>query len=89
MDFLALWGALAGTAGAGIAVRREYISGRRNLAVGLGTNLNVSRTKPVGEITHGWACIAFWNKGGRALAVERADFVFSTNEQVLRGAAVE
>lgn len=31
----------------------------------------------------------FWNKGGRALAIERADFVFSTNEQVLRGAVVE
>lgn len=89
MDPLAVWGAATGTAGAGLAVRREYLAGRRNLAVGFGTHLNVSRVEPVGEITHGWACIAFWNKGGRALAVERADFTFSRGEEAHRGSIIE
>jgi hypothetical protein len=74
---LALWGAVVGTAGAGIAVRREYLSGRRRLAVLPTTRLNASRVEPVGEIQSAFAAVTFWNTGGRELAVERIGFRFT------------
>jgi hypothetical protein len=89
MDVLALCGVLAGTAGAGISVHREYLAKRRNLAVGLGAHFNTSRIDPVGEITHGWACIASWNKGGRPLAIERAEFQVRVGATAVRDGAVE
>lgn len=81
MDPLALWGAVTGTAGVGISLRREYLVGRRDLAVAPGINFSTSRVEPVGAITHGWACVAFWNTGGRSLAVERAGFQYLAIEK--------
>jgi hypothetical protein len=77
---LALWGAVTGTAGAGIAVRREYLTGRRRLAVLPTARLNTSRVEPVGEIESAFAAVTFWNIGGRALAVERIGFRFTVVE---------
>jgi hypothetical protein len=77
MEPLALWGAVIGTAGAGIAVRREYLSSRRRLAVVPAIRINASRQEPVGEIQSAFASIQFWNSGGRALAVERVGFRFT------------
>lgn len=74
MDLLALWGALTGTTGAGVALRRERLARRLDLALTPGVNFTTSRVEPVGTIIHGWACVALWNKGGRSLAVERAGF---------------
>jgi hypothetical protein len=59
-----------------IAGRREYLTGRRRLAVAPGVNLTTSRVEPVGLVQLGWACVAFWNTGGRPLAVERAGFQY-------------
>lgn len=81
MDPLALWGAVTGTAGAGIALRREYLLGRRRLTVAPGINFTTSRVEPVGAIVAGWACVAFWNIGGRSLAVERAGFQYLAFEK--------
>lgn len=74
MDFLAFWGALSGTVGAGVALRREWLARRLDLALAPGINFTTSRVTPVGAIVNGWACVALWNKGGRPLAVERAGF---------------
>lgn len=76
MDPLAVVGAVTGTTGVLIAARREYLSGRRRLAVAPGVNFTTSRVEPVGLIRLGWACIAFWNTGGRPLAIERAGFQY-------------
>jgi hypothetical protein len=76
MEPLALWGAFVGTAGAGIAGRREYLSNRRRLTVVPNVRINASRQEPVGELTGAFASVQFWNIGGRALAVERVGFRF-------------
>jgi len=74
VEFLAAWGAITGTAGAGIALRREYLAGRRRLAVQPTVNLSTSRVEPVGALLGGWAAVVVWNTGGRSLAIERAGF---------------
>lgn len=76
MEPLALWGAFVGTAGAGIAGRREYLSNRRRLTVVPNVRINASRQEPVGELTGAFASVQFWNTGGRPLAVERVGFRF-------------
>ena len=76
MDYLALWGALTGTSGAAVALRREYLARRLRLALAPGVNLTISRVDPVGVVLNGWACVAFWNTGGRPLAVERVGFQY-------------
>jgi hypothetical protein len=81
MDSLALWGAITGTAGVGIALRREYLAARRRLSVTPGVNLTTSRVEPIGSILNGWAVVAFWNTGGRDLAVERAGFQYLAIEK--------
>lgn len=57
MDFLALWGGIAGTVGAGVALRREHLARRLELALAPGINLTTSRVEPVGAITGGWAFV--------------------------------
>src|SRR4051794_32928705 len=86
MDPIAVWGAVTGSVGSGVALRREDLSGKRHLAVAPGIYLNTSRIFP-GRITHGWAVIVFWNRGGRPLAVEHAGFEWVVSE-VLRETAV-
>jgi hypothetical protein len=81
MDPLALWGAITGTAGAGIALRREYLAGRRCLSIAPGINFTTSRVEPIGSILNGWAVVALWNTGGRDLAVERAGFQYLAVEK--------
>jgi len=76
MDVLAILGAVAGVIGVLVAVRREYLSNRRRLAIAPGVNFTTSRVEPVGFIRLGWACVAFWNTGGRSLSVERVGFQF-------------
>jgi hypothetical protein len=76
MEPLALWGAVVGTTGAALALRREYLANRRRLAVVPNVRLNISRQEPVGEVMGAFALIQFWNSGGRALAVERVGFRF-------------
>ncbi len=72
---MALWGAITGSIGAGLAARREILQGRRRLAVVPGIHYSVARN-PVhaGAVTHAWAFVMFWNTGGRDLAVERVGF---------------
>jgi hypothetical protein len=79
MDALAIWGGITGTIAVVIALRREWLSSRRRLAVAPGVNFNISRTDP-GEVTHAWAFITFWNSGGRALSVERAGFRYHVGQ---------
>ncbi len=81
MDYLALLGALTGTTGATVALRREYLASRRRLAVAPGVNFTISRVEPVGSISHAWACVMFWNTGGRSLAVERVGFQYLAVER--------
>jgi hypothetical protein len=76
MELLALWGAVTGTAGAGIALRREFLAGRRRLAVAPTVNFSISRVEPVGALLQGWAAVAAWNTGGRSLAIERVGFQY-------------
>lgn len=76
MEPLALWGAVVGTTGAALALRREYLVNRRRLALVPSVRLNISRQDPVGEVTDAFASVQFWNTGGRALAVERVGFRF-------------
>lgn len=77
MDPLAIWGAVTGTAGAGIAVRREVLLGRRRLVVRPSLRIITSRLEPdLGHVLAAYACIAFWNTGGRSLSVERVGFRF-------------
>jgi hypothetical protein len=73
VDPLALWGAVTGSLGTGLGVRREYLASRRRLAVAPGCNLNISRDDDP-RVTHAWAFVAVWNTGGRALAVEHVGF---------------
>ena len=81
MDPLALWGAITGTAGAGIAIRREVMAGRRQLAVQSSVNLITSRLEPdLGRVLAAYACVGFWNVGGRPLAVERVGFSFAVDD---------
>lgn len=76
MEPLALWGAVVGTTGAALALRREYLVNRRRLVVVPNVRLNISRQEPVGEVTGAFASIRFWNAGGRDLAVEQVGFRF-------------
>jgi hypothetical protein len=74
-DPLAVWGALTGTAGFGLAARREVLAGRRRLAVAPNCNFNLSREDEP-RLTQTWARVAFWNVGGRPLAVEHVGFSY-------------
>lgn len=75
-DPIAIWGALTGSVGAGVALGREMVSRRKRLAVRPGVNYNISRRDPIGAVTHAWAFVQFWNTGGRPIAVERAGFKY-------------
>lgn len=66
-EALAVWGALTGTAGVVLAVRREVVSNRRRLVVAPGVNLTLSRTDPP-EVRLAWAAVQVYNGGGRPLA---------------------
>jgi hypothetical protein len=68
-----MWGAVTGTLGAVIAVRREVVSNRRRLVVYPGVNFTVSRTDPL-EVRLAWAAVGVYNGGGRPLAVEHVGF---------------
>jgi hypothetical protein len=81
VDPLAGWGAVTGTGGLLIAARREFLANRKRLTLAPGVNLTTSRVEPAGEVLLGWACVAFWNTGGRPLAVERAGFQFSVHDE--------
>jgi hypothetical protein len=72
-DPIAIWGAVTGTAGVIIAVRREVVSNRRRLVVLPGVNLTISRTEPP-EVRLAWAAVQVYNGGGRPLAVEHVGF---------------
>lgn len=76
MEPLAVWGAVTGTVGVLVAGRREYLASRKRLAVAPGIHLVSSRVEPVGEIRSAWAIVAFWNQGGRPLAIERVGFQY-------------
>lgn len=95
MDSLAIWGALTGTAGAGIAIRRELLTGRRRLAVRSSVRLITSRLEPdLGHVLAAFACIDFWNTGGRSLAVERVGFRFyvdapAPGQPIMRVASIQ
>lgn len=75
MDPVAIWGAVTGTIGAAVALRREVHVNRRRLSITPGVHFNVSRKEP-GEITHGWACVRAWNSGGRDISVEHVGFQY-------------
>ena len=70
VDPLAVYGALTGTVGLGIGVRREVLASRRRLVVEAGSNFTLSRTDPA-RVALAWWIVAVRNPGGRALAVER------------------
>lgn len=55
--------------------------GRRQLAVQSSVRLITSRLEPdLGHVLAGYACVGFWNTGGRSLAVERVGFRFYVDE---------
>lgn len=74
MDWLGIWGAIIGSIGALLAGLREFLHRRRRLKIIPGVNLTTSRIEPEGEILMGWACVAFWNAGGRDLSIEQVGF---------------
>jgi hypothetical protein len=81
VDPVAIWGALTGTAGAGIAVRREALTGRRRLTVQSSLRIITSRLEPdLGHVLAAFACVGFWNTGGRSLAIERVGFRFFVDD---------
>lgn len=79
---IAIWGAVTGTIGAGLALRREVLARRTRLAVRPGVSVNMTRDEGPPRITHAWAFVNFWNIGGRPLAAERVGFTYLvTNDQ--------
>jgi hypothetical protein len=72
---------VTGSAGAGIAIRRAVLAGRRRLAVQSSVNLITPRLEPdLGRVLAAYACVGFWNVGGRPLAVERVGFRFAVDD---------
>jgi hypothetical protein len=80
VDPLALWGAITGTLGVTIGGRREWIASRRKLMIAPGVNFNISRDDP-STLTHAWALVSFYNRGGRDLSVERVGFRWYSEEE--------
>jgi len=72
VDPIALWGALTGTTGLGVAVRREFMASRRRLRVERGWHFATS--KDGDEIIDVWVYVMAWNTGGRALSLEHCGF---------------
>jgi hypothetical protein len=68
-DVIAIWGAVTGTLGVGIATRREVLAQRKRLHVEHGSFLVTSREEPR-QLERAWVSIRLTNTGGRPLAVE-------------------
>jgi len=68
-EFVAYWGAVTGTLGAAIAIRREIHLSR--MRVGIDHRLNMTINRETGELTGAWLSVRLWNTGGRTFSIER------------------
>jgi len=75
LDWLALWGAFIGTAGAAIAVRREVLISRARLRMEHGVWYLLHDRPP--DLNEAWVTIQVWNDGGQPLTIERIGLDFT------------
>jgi hypothetical protein len=76
-DPLAIWGATTGTAGLGIALRREIWSSKRRLRVANGWQFVFVKNDDGGQhLADVWVYVMAWNTGRRPLHIEHAGFEF-------------
>lgn len=69
MDPLAVWGAITGSLGLGVAVRREVLAGRRRVRVDHGWRYGFDEKRPP-RLHEMWVYVMVQNNGGRDISVD-------------------
>jgi hypothetical protein len=74
-DVVAIWGAVTGSVGLGLALRREIWDNKRSLRVEHGWQY-VFHTDEEGRerLIDVWVCVQAWNTGRRSLSIEHLGF---------------
>ena len=75
VDPVAIWGAVTGTAGLGLATRRELSNNKRRLRVEHGWQFLLSRDKQP-RLLDTWVYVMAWNTGRRPLHIEHVGWEF-------------
>lgn len=75
-EAVAIWGALTGTAGLGLAGWRELRNQKQNLNVEWGFQYVYRRGSDGDHLGDIWVCVSAWNDGRRTLSIEHAGFEF-------------
>jgi hypothetical protein len=76
VEVVAVWGALTGTAGLGLAGWRELRNQKKNLNVEWGFQYIYHRGPDGDYLGDIWVCVSAWNDGRRTLSIEHAGFEF-------------
>jgi hypothetical protein len=75
-DPIAIWGAVTGTAGLGLATWRERRSWRRSLRVERGWQYVYTKNGGTEQLKDVWVSAMAWNTGHRPLSIEHVGFEF-------------
>jgi hypothetical protein len=84
MDPLAFWGAVTGTAGATVAIRREVLNHRKRIAVDHGWKYLFQKGQP-SELLDMHIYVMVTNTGGRDMAVQHVGWEWMDQESLRTG----